>query len=701
MQTALIALEIAGSLNRISIDSRAIAKEFALEDGKEPTIEELTYIAKKQSFRATIKKLSLEKMVENYPMPLICQMKDSTFISILQVNKEEKELLVFSPVDKKAITITYEEFYKNFNGKTIILKHRMLSQQVRFGFGWFFEQILHYKKVIGEVLMASFVIQLFGLVTPLFTQVILDKVLVHHSLSTLNVLAIAFVIVTLFDFLLNLMRNYVFVHTTSKIDAKLGSKLFHHLLSLPFVYFQTRKVGNIIARVRELDQIRSFIANKSVTVLLDVLFSFVFVAVMFMYSTQLTLIALAFITVIAIIYFFTTPNLRGKLEEKFHMGAESNAFLVESVTGAETIKSLALEGAMQKRWEDKLANYIEASFKLSNLGFTLSGLAAMLQKLMTITILFFGVKLVILNELTVGQLIAFQMFANQFSSPILRLVNLWNEFQQTLISVDKLGDILNSPPEKSGDKAITLEKIKGDIVFKDVGFAYNPNATNVINDLSFGIKSGMSVGIIGRSGSGKSTVTKLMQRLYIPNDGVIYVDGVDIRHFDPKWFRQHIGVVLQENFLFSGTIKENISLAKPDASMEQIIAVARVSGADSFISELTEGYDTEVGERGASLSGGQKQRIAIARALITNPKILIFDEATSALDYESEKIISQNLEKIKEGRTTIIIAHRLSTVKTCDVIIALDKGKIVEAGKHEELMAKKGYYHHLYTQQGV
>ncbi len=701
MHTALIALEIAGSLNRVAIDSRAIAKEYALEDGVEPSIEELTRIAKKQSFRASIKKLSLEKLVENYPMPLITQMKDKTFISILQVNKDAKELLIFNPVDKKTVTVTYEEFHKNFNGKTIVLKHRMLSQQVRFGFGWFLDQILQYKKVIAEVLMASFVIQLFGLVTPLFTQVILDKVLVHHSMTTLDVLAVAFLAVTLFDFLLNLMRNYVFVHTTSKIDAKLGSKLFHHLLSLPFVYFQSRKVGNIIARVRELDQIRAFIANKSITVLLDILFSFVFVAVMFLYSTQLTLIALGFVSVIATIYFFTTPNLRRKLEEKFHMGAESNAFLVESVTGAETIKSLALEGAMQKRWEDKLANYVEASFKLSNLGFTLGGFSAMLQKLMTICILYFGVKLVINNELTVGQLIAFQMFANQFSAPILRLVNLWNEFQQTLISVDKLGDILNSPPEKSGDKAITLDKIKGEIVFKNVGFSYNPNASNVINDLTFSIKAGMSVGIIGRSGSGKSTVTKLMQRLYIPSEGVIYVDGVDIRHFDPKWFRHHIGVVLQENFLFAGTIKENISLAKPDASMDQIIAVARVSGADSFITELSEGYDTEVGERGASLSGGQKQRIAIARALITNPKILIFDEATSALDYESEKIINQNLKKIKEGRTTIIIAHRLSTVKECDVIIALDKGKIVEAGKHEELIAKKGYYHHLYTQQEV
>ncbi|MCH9813529.1 MAG: type I secretion system permease/ATPase [Epsilonproteobacteria bacterium] len=699
MHTALMALEVAGSLNRISIDSRAIAKEYALEDGKEPTLEELTRIAKRQSFRASMKKLSIEKLIANYPMPIIVEHKEGNFVAILKGDSEAKELLIFDPESKKPMTLSFDDYHASFTGRAIVLKHRMLSQQVKFGFGWFLDQIMQYKKVVAEVLMASFVIQLFGLVTPLFTQVILDKVLVHHSLTTLDVLGIAFVGVTLFDFLLNLMRNYVFVHTTSKIDAKLGAKLFYHLLSLPFVYFENRKVGNIIARVRELDQIREFIANKSVTVLLDLLFSFVFLTVMFLYSVKLTLIALAFVSVIGVIYFFTTPNLRKKLEEKFQMGADSNAFLVESVTGVETVKSLALEGAMQKRWEDKLANYVSASFKLSNLGFTLGGVSGMLQKLMTISILYFGVKLVLENQLTVGQLIAFQMFSNQFSAPVLRLVNLWNEFQQTLLSVDRLGDILNTPPEQQSDKAITLPKLNGEIAFKNVNFAYNPNGSMVIKELSFTIEAGMSVGIIGRSGSGKSTVAKLVQRLYLPIDGVIYVDGVDIRHFSPKWFRNQIGVVLQENYLFSGTIRENISLAKPDATMEQIIQAAKVAGANDFISELAEGYDTEVGERGASLSGGQKQRIAIARALLTNPRILIFDEATSALDYESEKIINQNIGAITKGRTTLIIAHRLSTVRKCDVIIAMDKGEIVEAGSHEVLMEKKGYYHHLYTQQ--
>ncbi len=699
MHTALVALEIAGTLNRINIDSRGIVKEFAIEDGIEPTIEELTRICKKQKFRATIKKLPIEKLIANYPMPIICKMNNGEYRAILKADVSKKELLIYDPHQKKPTLVSFDLFNENFSKKSIVLKHRMLSEEIKFGLNWFIKEIMHYKKIIGEVLIASFVIQLFGLVTPLFTQVILDKVLVHHSLTTLNVLAIAFVVVTIFDFILNYMRNYIFVHTTSKIDAKLGAKLYNHLLALPFAYFAVRQVGNTIARVKELDQIRNFVANKSVTIILDVLFSFVFLAVMFLYSVELTLIVIGFVFIIALIYFFATPKFRKRLEEKFDMGAEQHSFLVESVTGVETVKSLALEGSMQKRWEDKLADYISASFKLSNFGFILGGLSGMLQKLMTISILYFGVLMVIKGELSVGQLIAFQMFANQFSAPVLRLVNLWNEFQQTLISVDRLGDILNTPTEIKSDKEITLAGIRGDIQFNKVSFAYRPGSSMVLKDLSFSIQAGMSVGIIGRSGSGKSTIAKLIQRLYLPNEGVIFVDGVDIRHFNPKWFRTMIGVVLQESYLFRGTIKENIAMARPDASMDQIIQAARISGADEFISKMPEGYDTQVGERGATLSGGQRQRVAIARALLTNPRILIFDEATSALDYESERVINKNLASIKKGRTTIIIAHRLSTVKNCDVIIAMDKGQIIEAGTHEDLMKKEGYYYHLYKQQ--
>ena len=698
MLSALIALEIAGKLNRISIDTRSIIKEYALGE-EEPSIEELTRIAKYQGFRSSIKKLPLEKIIKNYPLPAIILKKDSTYMSIIQVNEEKKELLVFDAISKEPYVMSYEECESISSGKSIVLKHKMFSQQVKFGFGWFYTQMLNYKKIIGEVLIASFILQLFGLVTPLFTQVILDKVLVHRSMTTLDVLAIAFVAVAFFDFLINLIRNYIFVHTTSKIDAKLGAKLFRHLLDLPIAYFEKRKVGNIIARVRELDTIRDFIANKSISVILDVLFSGVFVAVMLLYSVKLTMLVLAFVTVIGLIYFFITPQLRKRLEEKFQMGAQSNAYLVEAVTGVQTVKSLALEGSMQRRWEDYLAKYVNSSFHLSNLSNILGGISGMLQKLMTISMLYVGVSLVLEGKLSVGQLIAFQMFANQFSGPVLRLVNLWNEFQQTLLSVDRLGDILNTPTEQKNDKAITLSKLEGSVRFDNISFSYSPDMPNVINGVSADFKEGQSIGLVGRSGSGKSTITKLIQRLYIPNSGTIYIDNVDIRHMNPKWLRNNIGVVLQENFLFSGTIQDNISLSRPDAPIEQIIHAATMAGAHEFISELPEGYDTQVGERGGSLSGGQRQRVAIARALIINPRILIFDEATSALDYESEKIIQNNMKLIKDGRTMFIVAHRLTTVKNCDVILVMDRGSVVERGTHDELIKMQGYYYRLYTQQ--
>jgi subfamily B ATP-binding cassette protein HlyB/CyaB len=419
-----------------------------------------------------------------------------------------------------------------------------------------------------------------------------------------------------------------------------------------------------------------------------------------MYSVKLTFIAIGFVFIISLIYFFITPELRRRLEEKFQMGAHSNSYLVESVTGMQTVKSLAIEGSMQKRWEDHLANYVQSGFKLTNLSNTLSGFTTMLQKLMTLSILYFGVDLVIGQQLSVGQLIAFQMFANQFSGPIIRLVGLWNEFQQTLLSVDRLGDILNTPTENVNKQAITLPKLQGEVRFENLSFKYNPDAPLVLNGFNLKVNPGESIGLVGRSGSGKSTLTKLIQRLYIASQGAMYVDGVDIRHMNPSWLRHNIGVVLQDNYLFSGSIKENIEYSMPGVPVERIIEAAKIAGADEFVSEMPEGYDTLVGERGSSLSGGQKQRIAIARALLSNPKILIFDEATSALDYESEKIIQNNMQNIKKGRTMFIVAHRLSTVKDCDKIVVMDKGNIVEIGSHDMLMNKKGYYYNLYTQQG-
>jgi subfamily B ATP-binding cassette protein HlyB/CyaB len=696
MRSALIALEVVGQLNKTPIDPQAIIREYAL-DG-EVSMEMLVKIAKHKGFKASIKDLNLEHLTK-YPLPAIAKRKDGGYVVILKIDNAKQESLMFEGDKREPFVMKFSDLSEEMIGKVIVLRHKMISEQAKFGFAWFYNQILHFKNIVGEIMIASFVIQLFGLVTPLFTQVVLDKVLVHHSISTLNVIAIAFAIVIVFDMCLNLARNYIFAHTTSKIDAKLGAKLFKHLISLPLAYFEKRKVGNIVSRVRELDQIRDFIANKSVTVILDVLFSFVFVAMMLVYSVHLALIAIAFVLVVALLYFFITPKLRSRLEDKFQMGAQSNAYLVESVTGMQTVKSLAIEGNMQNKWEDYLAKYVDSSFRLANLSNNLSGISGALQKLMTLTILYFGVGYVIEGDLTVGQLISFQMFAGQFSGPIMRLVGLWNEFQQALLSVDRIGDILNSPTESSSDKAITLGKIGGEIKFENVSFRYAPDGPPILKRLTLHINSGESIGVVGRSGSGKSTLTKLLQRLYIPNDGVVYVDGIDIRHISPSWLRHNIGVVLQENYLFSGTIKENITLSMPSVPMQRIIDVSIVAGAHDFISSLPEGYDTFVGERGSALSGGQKQRVAIARALLTDPKILIFDEATSALDYESESIIQANLNKIKHNRTMMIVAHRLSAVMDCDKIIVMEKGEIVEIGNHTELMQKQGYYHNLTMRQ--
>lgn len=699
MQTGLIAFEIVCRINNIGIDLRSIVRENGITED-EISKEELLLIAKNAEFKAKIKPMDFDKFPK-YPFPAIFILMDNTFGVILKPDCESKKTLVFIPEDKKAKELTFEEISEISNGEIIFLSHKLMNEQIRFGFKWFFVEIMKYKRIIAEVMLGSFVVQLFGLVTPLFTQVILDKVIVHRSMSTLDVLGIAFVAVSIFEFLLNLTRNYIFIHTANKIDAKLGAKLFHHLFALPFVYFESRKVGNIISRVRELDQIREFITNKSVSVLIDLFFSTVFLVVMFIYSKILTFGVLIIVALIGILYVTMTPELRARLENKFQMSAQSNSYLVEAVTGVQTVKSLSIEGIMQKKWNDYLGRYVKSGFNLAVMSNFAGSLSNLFQKMMTIAILWIGVTLVIKNELTIGQLIAFQMFANQFIAPVMRLVNLWNEFQQVLLGVDRLGDILNNPVELTSSKAITLPKINGSVRIDNLSFKYSPNSPMVLNGVTLDVKAGQSIGLVGRSGSGKSTITKLIQKLYLPFEGTVYIDDVDIRQMNPVWLRNNIGVVLQENYLFSGTIRDNIAMPKPDAPIEAIIQAAQISGAHSFISEMPEGYDTFVGERGSTLSGGQRQRIAIARALITNPKIIIFDEATSALDYESERVIMDNLDKIKHGRTMFIIAHRLSTVKNCDLIVALDKGSIIEVGTHDELIKKQGYYYNLYTQQGA
>lgn len=641
------------------------------------------------------------KKLAKTPLPALARHEDGHWLVIAKADAER--VLVQDPLENRPLTLPKEIFEAAWNGTLILLTRRALlsDEQTRFGFRWFIPALIKYRKLFGEVLIASFFLQLFALITPLFFQVVIDKVLVHKGLTTLDVLAFGLIVVSLFEVLLGGLRTYVFSHTTNRVDVELGAKLYRHLLSLPMSYFGARRVGDSVARVRELENVRSFITGSALTLVIDLFFTFVFLAVMYYYSPLLTYIVLGSIPAYVLLSVFVTPILRARVNEKFNRGAENQAFLVESVNGVETLKSMAIEPQMQNRWEEQLAGYVHASFKASNLGNIASQLAGLINKVVIVLILWVGARAVIQGELSVGQLIAFNMLAARFSGPVLRLVQLWQDFQQTGVSIQRLGDILNTPTEPGYDQSrLSLPSIQGRITFDQVNFRYRADGPEILRDVSLDINVGEVIGIVGRSGSGKSTLTKLVQRLYVPERGRVLIDGVDIAQVDTAWLRRRIGVVLQENVLFNRTVRENIALSDPGISMEAVIQAARLAGAHEFILEMPGGYDTVVGEHGDNLSGGQRQRIAIARALVTNPRILIFDEATSALDYESERIIQQNMHAICQGRTVIIIAHRLSTVRATHRIIVMEKGQIIEQGNHEDLLQLKGQYARLYALQG-
>jgi subfamily B ATP-binding cassette protein HlyB/CyaB len=557
-----------------------------------------------------------------------------------------------------------------------------------------------YRALLSEVLLASFFLQIFALMSPLFFQVVIDKVLVHRSLGTLDVLVAGMVAISIFEVVLGALRTYLFSHTTNRIDVELGARLFHHLLALPLAYFQARRVGDTVARVRELENLRNFITGSALTLVIDLFFTFVFLALMAFYSPLLTAIVLASFPFYIAISAAATPLFRHRLDEKFKRGAENQSFLVESVTGVETLKAMAVEPQMQRRWEEQLAGYVASSFRVVNLGNVASQGVQFVNKLNTAALLYFGAKFVIDGTLTVGELVAFNMLSGRVTAPVLRLAQLWQNFHQARLSVERLGDILNTTPEPAYSPGrAALPAIRGEVTFEHVGFRYRIDGPEILSDISIQIPAGQIVGIVGSSGSGKSTLGKLVQRLYVPERGRVLVDGIDLAAVDPAWLRGQVGVVLQENILFNRSVRDNIALTDPALPMERVVAAAKLAGAHEFVLELQDGYDTVVGERGSTLSGGQRQRIAIARALTTNPRILIFDEATSALDYESERVIQQNMRQITAGRTVVIIAHRLSTVRMADRIITIERGRMVEDGSHEQLIGSGGRYATLHRVQ--
>ncbi|MGJ5041644.1 type I secretion system permease/ATPase [Bradyrhizobium sp. HKCCYLRH1062] len=694
--TGLDCLTLLLRFHQVAIDPAQIAHQLA---GEPVGVTEMLRCAKQLKLKARAVRQSWDGL-RKLPLPAIVARSDGSFVILGQVTAEAA--LIQDPSVNRPHSLKRAEFEANWTGTVVLMARRASLSDLarRFDITWFLQAMQKYRRLLGEVLLASFFLQLFGLVTPLFFQVVTDKVLTHRGYTTLDVLVFGLVTVTIFETVLGGLRTYVFSHTTNRIDVELGARLFRHLIALPIAYFEARRAGDSVARVRELENIRNFITSSALTLVIDLAFTFVFLGVMFYYSPFLSWIVVGSFPFYIALSAGVTPLFRKRLDVKFNRGAENQAFLVESVTAIQTLKAMAIEPQMQRRWEEQLAGYVGASFDVLSLGNWASQSVQFISKIVTALTLYFGAHLVIEGNLSVGELIAFNMLAGRVAQPVLRLAQLWQDFHQARLSVARLGDILNTTPEPAFNPGrAALPPVRGEVVFDHVHFRYRVDGPLALHDVSLKVPVGQVVGIVGPSGSGKSTLTKLIQRLYVPEGGRILIDGVDLTVADVTWLRRQIGAVLQENVLFNRSIRDNIALADPGMAMERVIQAAELAGAHEFILGLPDGYDTVVGERGASLSGGQRQRIAIARALVTNPRILIFDEATSALDYESENIIQRNMRKICAGRTVFIIAHRLSAVRNADRIITIESGRLVEDGTHDELIKRAGRYATLHQIQ--
>lgn len=583
----------------------------------------------------------------------------------------------------------------------LLLDRSNTTPEESFGIGWFWPALRRYRNVLIQVLVAGFVVQLFTLANPLLIQVIIDKVITQRSLDTLQVLGIALVVVTMLEGVLGSLKTFLFAETTNRIDQRLGAEVIDHLLRLPLNYFDRRPVGELGSRVSELEKIRNFLTGQALTTLLDAAFSVIYIAVMLVYSWLLTLIALCVLPIQVGLTLLGAPLFRRQYRQAAEENAKTQSHLVEVLTGIQTVKAQNVEMISRWKWQEFYGKYIGRTFEKTISGTTITQTSQVLQKISQLLVLWVGATMVLKGELTLGQLIAFRIISGYVTQPLLRLSTIWQNIQELKVSFERLADVIDTPQESNDvDKAkVPLPPINGDVRFEDLTFSFNKATAPVLNEINLSIKSGTFVGIVGQSGSGKSTLMKLLPRLYSPDKGRILIDGYDIDKVELYSLRRQVGIVPQDPLLFSGTVSENIALTQPDASSDDIVLAAQLAGAHDFVMELPCGYSTPVGERGASLSGGQRQRIAIARTLLSNPKLLVMDEATSALDYETERKVCDNLVQALHDRTVFFITHRLSTVRRADVIVVMHQGALVEMGSHDELMDRRGRYYALYRQQ--
>ncbi|MDZ7962501.1 MAG: peptidase domain-containing ABC transporter [Aulosira sp. DedQUE10] len=676
-------------------------RDIANVDRNGASLRGLSIAAESLGFNTRPVKASLDQLAKQ-ELPAIAHWEGKHYIVIYDITK--KYVIVADPAIGQR-TLSHREFKADWTGYVLLLQPTALlkdTEESTTPFWQFFELIKPHGLVLLEVFLASLFIQIFGLITPLFTQFILDRVVVQRSELTLTAVGLGLLIFNLFRVAITGLRQYLLDHTANRIDVALIVGFIRHTLQLPLSFFETRYVGDIISRVQENRKIQRFLSGEALSILLDLLTVFIYVGLMFWYSWKMALLSLVIVPPFFLLALISTPFLKKTSREIFSAYSQESSYLIEAISGVRTIKSTAVEQTVRWHWEELLHKAIKTGFSGQVISNRLQIFSNSIQAIATTILLWFGAHLVIQNQLTIGQLVAFNMLLGTIIAPFQRLAVLWNQLQEVFIAMERINDVLDAEQEENLQHRIkqSLPLIKGNIRFENVTFRYNLESdTNVIENLSFHIKPGQMVALVGRSGSGKTTISKLVLGLYPPSDGKILIDGCDITSISLRSLRQQVGVVDQDTFLFGSTIRENISLGHPGTKLEDIIEAATLAGADEFIKKLPMGYETQIGEGGGMLSGGQRQRIAIARALLGNPRLLIFDEATSHLDTESERIIQKNFNTILKGRTTLVIAHRLSTVRNADLILVLDKGVLIETGSHQELMKKRGHYFYLNQQQ--
>jgi len=689
--SALRCLAVCARLRGIPVDPEQLSHANPAGNDVE---QDLIRAAMGLGFKARAIHCDLQRLV-SLPLPIPVREMSGAWCVVAGV--EQEQVLTWSPAEGSQ-RLAATEFAARWCGRVILIRHEQFREEPEaFGWAWFLPSLARHGKLLAEVLLASLFVQLLALLAPLFFQVIIDKVLVHNGLTTLDVLAVGLLLASLFEVLLTGLRNYVLSHTSTRISVRLGTDLFAHLQSLPACWFGARRVGDVVARARELEQVRAFLTGPALTVILDLAFALVFLALLWLYSDALFLVVVAFFPAYALLAWLATPVLRRRMEEQGQRAADLQSFLVESVSAMDTIKSCAMEPRQRLRWEDLLAVHARSAWQAGMFGNVASQVAALLGKLSMLLVLWFGARLVLEGELTIGQLVAFNLIAGRVNGPVLRLVQLWQEMQQAGVSLRRLKDIFESPREPALWTAghAPLPRVRGRFKFMQVAFQYRDGADWVLRDLSLEIAAGTVLGIVGASGSGKSTLARLMQRMVVPQRGRVLLDGLDLSLLDPAWLRRRVAVVQQESRLFHRSVRENIALGDPGLEMTRIVRAATLAGAHEFIIRLPQGYDTIIGEQGCTLSGGQRQRIALARGLIMEPSVLILDEATSALDFESEQAVQRNMRELCRGRTVIIIAHRLSALQCATEIAVLDQGRVTEQGTPADLCRGEGYFARL------